>query len=357
MTRRDQRPLTALFIATLVVAGCGIGDGERVLKLGHDLPTSHPVHQAMLAMAEGVDEKSDGRLTIKIYSDGQLGPERVLLELIQIGSLAMTKVSAATLAAFVPDFGVLEMPYLFEDREHRFATLEGPIGERLLNSGRDAWLQGLTFYDAGSRSFYTCNRPIAEPSDLAGMKIRVMESRNSVTMTRLLGASPTPISFGELYTALQQGVVDGAENNPPSFVSSRHYEVCSNYALDEHTSIPDVVVISTKIWDALSDEERGWLREAALESAELQKVLWERSERESLETVDAAGVMISHPDKEPFQSAVAPMYDALRQERPELYEIVEGIRRVGRDREQPRDTGSETESLAGHHNEPDPEAL
>jgi tripartite ATP-independent transporter DctP family solute receptor len=331
---KQQAQVGSLFaIILMFIGGCGIGDDERVLKLGHDLPTAHPVHHAMVAMAEGVEEKSDGKLRIKIYSDGQLGPERVLLELIQIGSLAMTKVSAATLAAFVPPFGVLEMPYLFEDREHRFAALEGPIGERLLDSGRDVWLQGLTFYDAGSRSFYTCNRPVAEPADLAGQKIRVMESRNSVTMTRLLGASPTPISFGELYTALQQGVVDGAENNPPSFVSSRHYEVCSNYALDEHTSIPDVVVISTRIWDSLSAQEQAWIREAAHESAELQKILWERSERQSLETAEAAGVTISYPDKEPFQQAVAPMYDALRQDQPALYEIVQAIRRVAEERE------------------------
>jgi tripartite ATP-independent transporter DctP family solute receptor len=247
---------TLMLLVLLFVSACGVGDGERVLKLGHDLPTAHPVHHAIVAMADGVEEKSEGRLRIKVYSDGQLGPERVLLELIQIGSLAMTKVSAATLAAFVPHFGVLEMPYLFEDRDHRFAALESPIGDRLLDSGRGVWLQGLAFYDAGSRSFYTCNRPVAEPADLSGMKIRVMESRNSVTMTRLLGASPTPISFGELYTALQQGVVDGAENNPPSFVSSRHYEVCGYYALDEHTSIPDVVVISTRIWDTLSEQEQ-----------------------------------------------------------------------------------------------------
>lgn len=315
----------AVVLLALALGGCGELDEMRPLKLAHNLPTQHPVHQALAHMAERVSELSEGALRVQVYSDAQLGSERVVLEMLQIGSLDMTKVSAAALAGFAPSYSVLEMPYLFENDEHRFRALEGAPGRQILQDGSEFWLRGLAFLDAGSRSFYTCNGPIEEPGDLRGLKIRVMGSQNAVAMMNHLGGSATPIDFGELYTALQQGVVDGAENNPPSFFSSRHYEVCKHFALDEHTSIPDVLIIGTKTWDRLTEQQQEWLRQAAEESAELQKELWADAEEASMEAIVAAGVEVTHPPKEPFQEAVAPMYEALRA-RPELHRLVEAIR-------------------------------
>ena len=281
----------------------------------------------MVFMKDKLEEKSGGKLRIKIYSDSQLGPERVLTELLQIGSLAMTKVSASPLTAFVPEYGVLEMPYLFRDKEHMFQVLEGDIGKNILSKGEKYWLRGLCFYDAGSRSFYTKDKPIRKPEDLKGLKIRVQNSKNAFDMVNALGGSPTPIAFGELYTALQQGVVDGAENNPPSFFSSRHYEVCKYYSLDEHTSVPDVLIISTKVWNTLSEEEKLWLQEAADESVQAQKQYWKEAVAANLEEVQKAGVEIIYPEKQPFAEQTTELIEALK-DRPEIYQIVEDIRNL-----------------------------
>ncbi len=263
-------------------------------------------------MAERVYEKSGGRLEIQIYPSGQLGSEKECLELLQIGSLAITKVSAAVMEGFVEEYKVLGMPYIFRDREHSFTVLDGDIGKKILTSGTKLWIRGLCFYDAGSRSFYTKDKPIHSPDDLKGMKIRVMKSITATNMITALGGSPTPISWGELYTALQSGVVDGAENNPPSFYLSRHYDICKFYSLDEHTTIPDVLLISTIIWDKLTEEEKRWLQEAADESVIVQRKLWMESEKEALEGVKKAGVEIMYPDKTEFSTRVDPLYEDMR---------------------------------------------
>jgi tripartite ATP-independent transporter DctP family solute receptor len=228
---------------------------------------------------------------------------------------------------FAPSYQVLNLPYLFRDEGHRFRVLEGEVGERLLRDGESKRLLGLAFYDAGSRSFYTTKRPVNTPSDLVGLKIRVQESPTSMFMVRSLGGSPTPIAFGELYTALQQGVVDGAENNPPSFYTSRHYEVAKYYSLDEHTSVPDVLVISTVVWETIPQQERQWLREAAAESAERQKELWREATREALAAVEAAGVTIIRPDKQLFVKQVDAMIASYR-DNPVVYPLVQQIHAV-----------------------------
>lgn len=319
--------ITLLISAMVIlVTGCGELQETKTVRLAHALNTSHPVHDGMVHMAKLVDEKSNGQLQVKIYPNQQLGSEREILELVQIGSLGMTKISSAVLENFVPEMRVFSLPYLFRDKEHTFSILDGEIGQDLLLAGEPYWLRGLTYYDAGYRSFYTMDRPVDSPSDMNGMKIRVMESQMAVNMMRELGGSPTPISFGELYTALQQGVVDGAENNPPSFLTSRHYEVAQYYSLDEHTMLPDVLIIGTVAWNSLNTEEKIWLQESADSSAIYQRELWIEAEKEALETVQEAGVEVSYPDKEPFIEATLPIYDQLENERPEIFEIVEQIR-------------------------------
>ena len=319
--------LLTLLLVFLLYAGCGVKSTVTVIKLGHGLDTNHPVHQAMVFMADRVAEKSAGAMRVDIYPSQQLGTERQLLELLQLGSLGMTKVAAAVLEGFAPAYKVLSLPYLFRDEEHRFKVFEGEIGQELLLGGETYWLRGLTYYDAGSRSFYTKDRPINSPDDLEGLKIRTLESATQVQMVNMLGGSATPISWGELYTALQQGVVDGAENNPPSFYTSRHYEVCKYYALDEHTGIPDVLLISTIIWESLTPQEQQWLSEAANESAQHQKVLWKAASEEALRAVKEAGVEVTYPDKAPFAEKVAPLYEAYRDE-PEIYKLIQRIRAV-----------------------------
>ncbi len=316
----------SILLLVLFLTGCGQESEVKIIKLGHGLDISHPVHKAMEFMNQRLEEKSGGKMTIDIYPNNQLGSERECLELLQIGSLGMTKVSTGVLENFVPSMQVLGLPFLFRDREHRFEVLEGEIGEYFLNKSVDKRLKGLTFYDAGSRSFYS-KKLVETPEDLKGLKLRVMESTTAINMVKNLGGSPTPIAWGELYTALQQGIVDGAENNLPSFYLSRHYEVCKFFVVDEHTALPDELMISTLVWDKLSSQEQIWLKEAAMESSEYQKVIWREAELEALEEIQKAGVTITVPDKELFRARVQPMYDQFTKD-PEMKKIIESIQAI-----------------------------
>ena len=312
-------------LASMLIFGCNPQSDITVVKLGHGLDPVHPVHQGMVYMAEKVAEKSGGKMRVDIYPSQQLGTERELLELLQLGSLGMTKVTAAVLESFAPSYKAFSVPYLFKDRDHHFRVLEGEIGKELLLASQKYWLRGLAYYDAGSRSFYTKEKPIRTPADLAGLKIRTLESKTQVEMVNTMGGAATPISWGELYTALQQGVVDGAENNPPSFYTSRQYEVCKYYTLDEHTTIPDVLLISTIVWEALTPQEQQWLQEAADESAQYQKVLWQEASDDALRALEENGIEIIIPDKAPFAESVAPLYESFQSE-PEVYDIIQRIR-------------------------------
>jgi len=316
--------LIAIFFTSLF--SCKKNEGVKVLYLGHALPQSHPVHKGILMFQKELKERSGGALVVKIFPDGQLGSEREILELLQIGSVAITKVSAATLSNFVPEYHVFGVPYLFRDKQHQFDVLEGDIGKSILEKGSKFWLRGLCYYDAGSRSFYTSKKAIRKPEDLDGLKMRVMNNQMAINMVNTLGGSATPMAYGELYTALQQGVVDGAENNPPSFVSSNHFEVSKYYTLDQHSSLPDVLLIGTKYWDKLSAIEKEWIQAAALESSEAQKRFWKVSVDESMEIAKQAGVEIIIPDKSIFENKSKPVIETFLEERPEMTDLIKQIR-------------------------------
>lgn len=310
---RRRAAVVAWLALALLAAGCGRQRDVKVIKLAHGLDPQHSVHKGMVYLGERLAEKSGGKLRVDVYSSGQLGSERECLELVQLGGLAMTKVSASVLEGFAPEFKVFGLPYLFRDEAHKQAVLAGPIGREILLAPQSKFMRGLCYYDSGSRSFYT-KKPVRTPADLKGLKIRVQESPMAFALIRAFGASATPISFGELYTSLQQGVVDGAENNPPSFHLARHYEVCRYYSLDEHTSVPDVVVVGTHFWNSLTPQEQKWLQEAADESAVHQHKLWAASTAESLAAVEQAGVEVIRPDKAAFRAAVAELHATAQQD-------------------------------------------
>ena len=314
-----------LFGVVFLFTSCKSDSNVRIIRLGHGLDVTHSVHQAMLQTDVYLNELSQGKMRLQIYPNQQLGSERECLELLQIGSLDMTKVSGAVLENFAPKLRIFGLPFLFDNKDHLFKVLDGTIGKELLKEGEEYWLKGVGFYDSGSRSFYTKERPVEQPEDLEGLKIRVQESVSAFDMVKQLGASPTPISWGELYTALQQGVVDGAENNPPSFYLSRHYEVCKYYSIDEHTMIPDVLLVSTHLWNRLSSEEQGWLQKAIDQSIPYQRDLWIQSENESLQAVIEAGVEVSYPKKNRFQEATQKMYQVFKKD-PQMAELIERIR-------------------------------
>jgi tripartite ATP-independent transporter DctP family solute receptor len=299
---------------------------RTILKLGHVLDPQHPVHIGMEFMAKRLSEVSAGAVELQIFPGGQLGTEPETTEQLQRGALAMVKTSAAALEGFVPEMAVFGMPYLFRDSDHFWRVLNGPIGRQLLAAGEAHGIHGLCYYDSGSRSFYTLQKPILGPGDVKEMKLRVMPSKTARDLITTLGGGPTPVPWGELYTALQQGMVDGAENNPPSFLSSRHYEIAKHYSLDEHTRIPDIVIFSKPIWDGLSPEVRKWVEQAAADSVEFQRKLWQEKTEEALKSVAQAGVQIYRPEKAPFLHATAPMYAGL--DDPRISELVKRIRDV-----------------------------
>ena len=318
---------TLLLASLLLLIGCAEISDTKTLKLAHGLDVTHPVHKGMEYMAERLAEKSGGELQIEIYPAQQLGTERQSLELLQIGSLAMTKTSGAVMENFAPQIKALSLPYIFKGRAHAYRVQDSKVGKDLLLQSEKFWLRGLGYFDAGQRSFYTKDRPINSPEDLEGLKIRVQESVTAMNLVRSLGGAPTPISWGELYTALQQGVVDGAENNPPSFYTSRHYEVCKYYSLNEHTAVPDILVIGTVAWNRLTSQEQIWLQEAADEAITFQRKLWVEAEEKALAEVEAAGVTVIRPDKSTFMTKTKGLLTAYKADK-EMFELIQKIQAI-----------------------------
>jgi len=297
----------ALFIRHQNLSGQE-GGRRTALKLGHSLDISHPVHGGMVYMSKRLAEKSGGSVVLEIYPNGQLGSETECIEQLQRGALAMTKTSAAPMEGFIPEMGVFGIPYVFRDSDHYWRVLEGAVGKELALAGQRVGLRGLCYYDAGSRSFYTIDRPVMRPEDLEGLKIRVMKSNTMMDMVEALGGAPTPIPWGELYTALQQKMVDGAENNPPSFYTNRHFEVARHFSIDEHSRVPDILLVSTVVWGRLPAHVQQWVQEAADESSRYQRRLWAQKTEEALDAVRKEGVEVYYPDKAPFAARVERMH-------------------------------------------------
>ena len=319
-----KKQIVFIAISLLLLSGCQLSK-VKTIKLAHGLDVTHSVHLALEFFGEEIHRISEGQLAVEIYPNSQLGSEREILELIQIGSLHMTKVSAATLENFAPKSKVLGLPYLFKNRAHAFRVLDGEIGQNLLKDSQRYRLKGLGYYDAGYRSFYTKERPIDHPDELKGLKIRVMESVTAMNMVRSFGGAPTPISWGELYTSLQQGVVDGAENNPPSFYLSKHYEICKYYSLNEHTYSPDVIIIGNSFWNQLNEEQQLWMSKAVNASIDFQRKLWAEHEANAFEEVVKAGVEIVYPEKDVFMELAQKVHEQYLQDE-ELKSIITQIK-------------------------------
>lgn len=308
-------------------AAAGSGKaGQLVLKLGHGLDTGHPVHKAMERMKQRLEELSGETVTLDIYPGAVLGSEIQSIEQLQNGSLAMTKTSAAAMENFIPSMSVFSFPYVFRDSEHYWAVIGGEIGTSLLQEGETKFLRGLCYYDAGSRNFYTKKSPIRTPDDLKGLKIRVMNSATAIEMVKAMGGAPTPIAWGELYSALAQGTVDGAENNLPSFSTNKHYEVCKHFSLDGHTRIPDMLLISTRVWNRLSPQVQKWVQQAAIESSDYQRKLWKEMTVAAREQAESEGVTVYDVDTEAFASKVAPMLQNVAN--PEVRDLLKRISEV-----------------------------
>ena len=317
--------LTAL---ALVFAALPATAAPTVLRLGETHVADYPTTKGNYEFARLVEERTGGRIKIEVYHSSQLGQEKAVIEQVQFGAVDFTRVSISPLSAFAPAFDALQMPYLYRGEEHMWKVLDGPIGEEFLASLEPANFIGLAWYDSGARNFYNSKKEIKSVADLKGMKIRVQESQLMMGLVSALGAVPTPMPFGEVYSALQTGVIDGAENNWPSYFSTSHYEVAKYFTLDGHTRVPEILIASKISMDKLSKEDREIIKQAAKDSMPHQIKLWKEFEKVAEDKVRAAGSIITELTPEAlveFQNAMQPMYDALS---PELQEIVKKIRDV-----------------------------
>lgn len=300
---------TLICASLFALFSAGAAAAEKVtLKLAHNLERSHVVHQAFEEMAKEVKQLSDGKMTIRIYPSSQMGSARETMELLQNGALDMTKGSASDLESFDNVYAIYNLPFLFKDQAHFNKVVFGDVGKEIMDSTKEKGFFALSAYVAGTRSFYA-KKPITKPEDLKGLKIRVQASPTTIKMIELMGGSPTPISFGEVYTAMQQGVVDGAENNVPSWVQTRHIEIAKVFSEDEHASIPDFLVISTKTWEKLTPEQQQILAKAATDSQVYQQKLWDKIDADTRAQAKAMGGEIVKVDKAPFRAAVQPLFD------------------------------------------------
>ena len=300
---------TAAAAVALAVAMSGAADAQQTLRLNHNNPADHPTGMSLEFFADRVGEMTDGALRIRVFHNAQLGSQRESTELVQQGALEMARSNAAELEAFEPLYGVLNLPFLFASQDHNWDVLTGDVGRTILQASRDRGFIGLGFLVEGARSFYTVE-PAASLEDLQGKRIRVQPSPSAIRMVELLGASPTPIDWGELYSALQQGVVDGAENNPTALTSVRHGEVATHFMFNEHTMIPAVVFMSTAVYDRLSAEQQEAIHAAAREMEEFHRSIWNDIEAAALEqAAEEMGVTFTEVDKEPFMEAVRPMIE------------------------------------------------
>ena len=282
------------------------GTGVKKVSLAHGMQADHPVTKGIEEFARELTQLSGGSMLVEITGAGAGGSEEEYLEGAQRGSLDITKVSCAKVGNFIPVFKLFSLPYLFRDGDHYWDVLDGEVGGELLVAlesnaqGKKSGLVGLTYYDAGARSFYA-KKPLRSAADLKGLKIRVQADAVSEKTVKSLGASAVAIPFDELYTSLKQGGVDGAENNAPSYFSTSHYEVCKHYLLDKHSRIPDLLVMSSKFWEGLNETEKGWVREAAKRSSEFQRALWVEETEKLLAQLKEKGVTIREADIAEFQ--------------------------------------------------------
>lgn len=325
--------LAALLALTAAAAPVFAGGGQstggtkaRVYRLADNQPDGYPTVLGDLAFAKYVEEKTGGAIKIEVYNNSVLGDEKTTIEQTQTGDIHFIRVGLNPLSSINPVMNALAMPFLFRDRAHMFKVLDGPVGQELMESLQKQNLLGLCWLDAGFRNFYNSQREIKTPADMVGLKIRVQESALMMDMVRFLGAQPTPMAYAEVYPGIQNGVIHGAENNWPSYITAAHFEVAKYFTVDGHMSSPEMILVNTGVWNSLSDAEKKIVKEGALEGAKVERAAWLEAEARYEKQARDAGCSITEltPDQHKlFQDALAPLY-----EQPAYATYTDIIRRV-----------------------------
>lgn len=352
MLKRILSVVLTLILAAALLAGCGQKPAPAssapapapasssapapkpeankiVLRLAEIHPADYPTTLGDKEFARLVEERSNGRIKIEVYFGAQLGQEKAVIEQVQFGAIDFARISISPVSEFAKELNVLQLPYIYTSSEHMWKVLESPLGDEMLKSVEKAKLVGLCWYDAGSRNFYNSKREIKSVADLKGLKIRVQQSKLMMDMITALGASPTPMDMGEVYSGLQTGVIDGAENNWPSYDSASHFEVAKFYTVDGHTRVPEITVSSKIVMDKLSKEDQELIKKAAKDSVKYQREQWTKKEKSSEEKAKAAGGKITYLDAAAiaeFQKAVLPLYDSVAKDYKDLIKKIQDMK-------------------------------
>lgn len=311
-------------LATLVAAGLSTLTQATEFRSSDIHPDDYPTVMAVRHMGELIAQRTNGRHSVKVFSKSALGIEKDTIEQTKLGALAMTRVNVAPMNNICPETMVPTMPFLFSSKEQMRHVLDGAIGDEILKACEAQGFVGLAFYDSGSRSIYSVKKPVKSLADTKGMKIRVQQSDLWVALMEAMGANATPMPFGEVYTALKTGLVDAAENNYPSYESTRHFEVAKYYNKTEHSMAPEILLFSKKTWDTLTPADQKIIRQAAKESVGYMRKLWDEREEKSLAVVKAGGAQVIEVDKASFQAAMKPVYDKFLKD-PKLQDMVKRV--------------------------------
>ena len=340
ITRRQFVQVMAVAGASALLTACGGSSGSTAgsgaaaatggnfnLKLGHNLAEDHAVHIQLTSFAEQVKEKTGGSVNIQIIPNGTLGSEADMISQIQAGALDMAKVSASTLGNFSEKYNAFSVPYVFDDQAHYYSYMDSDSAKAVFESTDDQGFRGLTWLDSGARSFYTKATAIRTPADLKGLKIRVQDMKSQTDMMSYLGGIPVAMSYGDVYTSLQTGIIDGTENNETALTTGKHGEVCKVYSVDQHAMIPDVLIMSEKVWETISPEDQEIILEAAHDSTDAHKVMWDTAVEEAVkEAQETMGVeFVYDVDKEAFREATQPMIEAYEEQYPGVKTLLDTI--------------------------------
>jgi tripartite ATP-independent transporter DctP family solute receptor len=300
------------FTAAMLVAASfavGTASAQTVLKSSDTHPDGYPTVEGVQYFGDLVKERTAGRYAVEVYHSAQLGEEKDTIEQVRSGVIELNRVSMAPFNGTVKETIVPALPYIFRSEDHMHKVMDGAIGDQIKAAFEPAGLVVLAYYDAGARSFYNKTKPINSVADMKGLKFRVIQSDIFVDMVAALGANATPMPYGEVYSSIETGVIDGAENNFPSYDTAKHFEVAKNYSLDEHTILPEVFVMNKAAFDKLTPEDQEIFRQAAKDSVAKQRELWAAKVGESRKKVEAAGAQITMPEKQGFIDAMKPVYD------------------------------------------------
>ena len=305
-----RRILASTLAAGAFALSVGLASSQTVtLRSADTHPDGYPTVEAVRFMGQLIEQRTSGRYKVQIFAASTLGQEKDTIEQTRFGVIDMNRINMAPLNNLIPETNVPGLPFVFRSVAHMRKVMDGPIGEEILKAFEAHGMVGLAYYDSGARSFYNSKRPVTKLEDLKGLKIRVQQSDMFIALVNALGANATPMPFGEVFSALQTGVIDGAENNWPSYESTRHFEVAKNYSETEHSMTPEVLVMSKRSWDKLTPADQAIFRQAAKDSVAKMRELWEAREKASEAAVKAKGAMITKVDKAPFIAAMKPVYD------------------------------------------------